>query len=179
MNLAIISGRLGANPEVKYLPSGNAVCELRVASTEFYSKDGEKHERTEWHRCKVWGKQAENAGKYLVKGQAVTLQGRIQTRSWEKHDGTKGYVTEIVVENLEYGAKPREHGDDEQPQRQQGGGQATQRQRTAPATTQRQNGNGQAAPTQAQPQQQAQRPAQGYSAPDDDFAPSMDDDIPF
>ncbi len=103
VNKVIIIGRLGADPEVRSTSGGQTVCTLRVATSEYWmDKQGQKQERTEWHRIIVWGKQGENAGKYLAKGRQVYIEGRLQTRSWEAPDGQKKYTTEIVSTNLQY-----------------------------------------------------------------------------
>jgi single-strand DNA-binding protein len=101
VNKVILIGHLGADPEVKYLPSGQAVCELRLATSESWTgKDGNKAERTEWHRVVTWGKQAELCGQYLQKGRQVFVEGRLQTRSWDDKDGNKKYTTEIVASQV-------------------------------------------------------------------------------
>ncbi len=99
VNRVTLIGNLGADPELKYLPSGQAVCEMRLATNEKWTdKNEQKQERTEWHRIVVWGKQAENAAKYLAKGRSVYIEGRITTRSWDdKNTGEKRYMTEIVA----------------------------------------------------------------------------------
>lgn len=103
VNKAILIGNLGADPEVRYTGTGTAVCELRVATNETWKgKDGQKHEKVEWHRVIVWGNDAENAAKYLSKGRPVYVEGRIQTRDYEDKQGQKRYVTEIVAQQLTY-----------------------------------------------------------------------------
>lgn len=104
VNKVIIVGNLGAKPELKYLPSGQAVCELRIATNEsFTDKNQQKQERTEWHRVVVWGKTGENCAQYLDKGRSVYLEGRLQTRSWDdKNTGEKRYMTEIVAQNVQF-----------------------------------------------------------------------------
>lgn len=97
VNKAIILGYLGADPEVRYTPAGKAVCELRVATNEKWTKDGQPQERTEWHRLVAWDKTAELCGKYLQKGNQAYFEGKIQTRSWDDKEGNKRYTTEIVV----------------------------------------------------------------------------------
>jgi len=94
VNKAIILGHVSDDVESKYLPSGTAVTNVRVATSEKWEKDGEKKERTEWHRIKCFGKTAEVASR-LVKGQGVFIEGKIQTRSWDGKDGQKKYTTEI------------------------------------------------------------------------------------
>jgi single-strand DNA-binding protein len=104
VNKVIIIGNLGAKPELKYLPSGQAVCELRIATNEsFTDKQQQKQERTEWHRVVVWGKQGENCAQYLDKGRPVYVEGRLQTRSWDdKTSGEKRYMTEIVANSVQF-----------------------------------------------------------------------------
>src|SRR5260370_34259708 len=93
----ILIGNLGVKPEVKYLPSGQAVCEMRLATNEvFNDRQNQRQERTEWHRIVVWGKTAENCAQYLDKGRQIYVEGRLQTRSWDdKNSGEKRYMTEI------------------------------------------------------------------------------------
>lgn len=103
VNKVIIVGRLGADPELRTTSGGQAVCTLRVATSEnWMDKQGQKQERTEWHRVIIWGKQGENAGKYLAKGRQLYVEGRLQTRSWEAPDGQKRYTTEIVATTVQY-----------------------------------------------------------------------------
>ncbi len=104
VNKVILIGNLGAKPELKYLPSGQAVCELRLATNEsFTDKNQQKQERTEWHRVVVWGKQGENCAQYLDKGRSVYIEGRLQTRSWDdKNSGEKRYMTEIVANTIQF-----------------------------------------------------------------------------
>jgi single-strand DNA-binding protein len=102
VNKAIILGYLGADPEVRYTPAGKAVCELRVATNEKWTKDGQPQERTEWHRLVAWEKTAELCGKYLKKGDQAFFEGKIQTRSWDDKAGNKRYTTEIVVGQVNF-----------------------------------------------------------------------------
>ncbi len=104
VNKVIIIGHLGAKPELKYLPSGQAVTEMRVATSEvFNDKQQQRQERTEWHRVVVWGKTAENCAQYLDKGRQVYVEGRLQTRSWDdKTSGEKKYMTEVVANNVTF-----------------------------------------------------------------------------
>jgi single-strand DNA-binding protein len=98
LNLAHIIGHLGRDPDVRYTADGTAVVNLAVATNETWKdKDGEKQERTEWHRVVLFGKVAEIAGEYLRKGSQAYIEGKLQTREWEK-DGIKRYTTEIVVD---------------------------------------------------------------------------------
>jgi len=97
VNKVILIGNLGADPELKYTPSSRALCNLRIATTEVYKdKGGQRQEKTEWHRVTVWGDQAENCSKYLSKGRSVYVEGRLQTRSYDK-DGQKHYATDVVA----------------------------------------------------------------------------------
>jgi single-strand DNA-binding protein len=104
VNKVLLIGNLAAKPELKYLPSGQAVAEMRIATNETYiDKDKQKQERTEWHSVVVWGKQAENCTQYLDKGRQVWVEGRLQTRSWDdKNSGEKRYKTEIVAERVQF-----------------------------------------------------------------------------
>ncbi len=103
VNRAIILGRLGTDPEVKYTQSGMAVTRFNVATNESWlNKEGQREERTEWHRIVVWGKQAENCGQYLAKGRQVYIEGRIQTSNWEDKEGIKRYTTEIIANTIQY-----------------------------------------------------------------------------
>ena len=102
VNKAIILGNLGADPEVKYTPSGMAVANFSIATKEQWTnKDGEKGEKTEWHRIVAWARLGEICGEYLRKGSQVYIEGRIQTRSWEDREGVKRYTTEIVAQTMQ------------------------------------------------------------------------------
>jgi single-strand DNA-binding protein len=103
VNLAIIIGNLGRDPEMRYTPAGVPVASFSVAtSDEWKDKDtGEKQERTEWHRIVAWRGLAEVCGKYLRKGSQVYIEGKIQTRSWEDKDGIQRYTTEIIAQNMQ------------------------------------------------------------------------------
>lgn len=103
VNKVIIVGRLGADPELKSVSSGNNVCRLSIATSESWTdRNGQKQERTEWHRVVVWSKLADLCGKYLSKGRQVYLEGRLQTRSWEDQQGQKRYTTEIVANTVQF-----------------------------------------------------------------------------
>ena len=98
VNKVILIGNLGADPELRYTPGGQAVCDIRLATNESWTdKNGQKQERTEWHRVVMWGKPAEICKQYLTKGQKLFIEGRLQTRSWDDKDGNKKYSTEIVA----------------------------------------------------------------------------------
>ena len=101
LNLAQIIGHLGRDPDVRYTAEGTAVANLAVATNETWKdKDGEKQERTEWHRVVLFGKVAEIAAQFLKKGSLVYLQGRLQTRKWQGDDGQDRYTTEIVADRM-------------------------------------------------------------------------------
>lgn len=103
VNKVIIVGRLGADPEVKTISAGTTVTRLNVATSEAWTgKDGNKQEKTEWHRITVWGKLAEICGKHLSKGRQVYVEGRLQTRQWEDPQGQKRYATEIVANTVQF-----------------------------------------------------------------------------
>jgi single-strand DNA-binding protein len=102
VNKVILIGNLGADPETRYLPNGDAVTNIRIATTEAWKdKSGEKQEHTEWHRIAFFGKQAEIAGEYLKKGSPVYVEGRIRTRKWQDKDGQDRYSTEIVADRMQ------------------------------------------------------------------------------
>lgn len=103
VNKVILVGRLGADPEVRQLTSGKSVCQLSLATSESWvDRDGQRQEKTEWHRVVVWGKIAEVCGKHLSKGRQVYVEGRLQTRSWEDQQGQKRYTTETVASTVQF-----------------------------------------------------------------------------
>ncbi|QAZ68404.1 single-stranded DNA-binding protein [Solidesulfovibrio carbinolicus] len=98
INKVILVGRLGQDPKLNYLPSGQPVAEFSVATDESYKdREGNKVEKTEWHRVKVFGRSAEFCNNYLAKGRLVYIEGSIRTRSWDDQQGQKRYMTEVVV----------------------------------------------------------------------------------
>lgn len=157
VNKVILVGTCGQDPEVRYLPNGNAVTNLSLATSESWNdrQTGQRVEKTEWHRVVLFGKVAEIAGEYLRKGSQCYIEGKLKTREWEK-DGIKRYSTEVHVDingTMQLlGGRPDNQGGGQQQQRQ------PQQQRQQPRQQQRQ------APQQSQ-----------QAAPPDDF----DDDIPF
>ena len=103
VNKVMIVGRLGADPEMKTLSSGQTVTNFNVATGEnWVDRDGQKQERTEWHRVVVWGKLAEVCAQHLAKGRQVFVEGKLQTRSWEDQQGQKRYATEVVAANVQF-----------------------------------------------------------------------------
>jgi single-strand DNA-binding protein len=120
VNKVILVGNLGADPEMRYTPSGQGVCEMRLATNESWTdKQGQRQERTEWHRIVVWGKRGEVCAKYLSKGRQVYVEGKLRTRSWEDNDGNKRYMTEIIANDVQFlGGRDGDGGG----QRRSGGG---------------------------------------------------------
>lgn len=158
VNKVILVGNLGQDPEVRYMPNGNVVANVTVATSETWKdQQGQQQEKTEWHRVVVFGKLAEIVGEYLRKGSQVYFEGKLQTRKWQDQSGQDRYSTEIVVDSFTgsmqmLGGK-QECGNRQQSQQQQGGQQR---------------------PQQQQSQQQSQQ--QNYTPDLDD---GWDDDIPF
>ncbi len=187
INKVIIVGNLGQDPEVKYMPNGNAVTNISVATSESWKdQQGQLQERTEWHRIVMFRKLAEIAGQYLRKGSQVFIEGKLQTRKWQDQNGQDRYTTEIVADNMQMlGGRQGNEGGYQQNQGM-GGGMPQQAMQQPAATNQYQ-------PMPGQPMQQnqpAQKPQQGGASgfgqapqqpakpmqePDFDF----DDDIPF
>ncbi len=155
VNKCIFIGNLGRDPEIRYMPSGDAMANFSIACTDsFKSKTGERQERTEWVRIVMFGKQAEIAGEYLKKGSPVYIEGRLQTRKWQNKEGQDQYTTEIVADRMQMlGGRA-------------GGGNAFEVM------------EGDEPPRQSAPRQQAPaagKPAGGGGSGFDDF----EDDIPF
>lgn len=103
VNKVILIGNLGVDPEIRYMPSGEAVATLRVATSETWKdrQTGEQQERTEWHRVVLFGRLAEIAGEYLKKGRQVYIEGSLRTRKWQGQDGQDRYTTEIVGREMQ------------------------------------------------------------------------------
>ena len=175
INKVILVGNLGNDPEIRYMPSGGAVANITIATSESWrdKATGEQREKTEWHRVALFGKLAEVAGEYLRKGSQVYIEGQLQTRKWQDQSGQDRYTTEIVVQG--YNGVMQMLGGRAQSGAPMGGGQPQQQggwgQPQQPVQQQYQ-----APQQQSQPQQQApQQPQQQYNEPPMDF----DDDIPF
>jgi single-strand DNA-binding protein len=169
VNKVILVGNLGADPEIRYLPSGDAVANIRLATTDRYKDkaSGEMKDATEWHRVSFFGRLAEIVSEYLKKGSSIYIEGRIRTRKWQAQDGTDRYSTEIVGEQMQMlGGRTA---DDRGP-RDDNGGQSSQ---PRSQRTQQPVGGRPAAP---------QRPAPDAASPDTyggGVGFSEDDDIPF
>jgi single-strand DNA-binding protein len=169
VNKVIVLGNLGRDPEVRYTPSGAAVCNLRIATTRNWkSKDsGEKMEETEWHSVVLYDRQAEIAGEYLKKGRPVYIEGRLKTRKWQDKEGVDRYTTEIVADSMQLlGGRDDSAGGRAGGGAEDEGGGGGYGERSAPARS---------APA-ARPQSAAPRPAPKAASTGFDY---MDDDIPF
>ena len=99
-NKVTLVGRLGTDPEIKYTQSGTPVATFTLATSEAWTKDGKKQEKTEWHRIVAWERLAEVCGEYLTKGKLILIEGKLQTRSWEDKEGNKRHVTEVVAQGM-------------------------------------------------------------------------------
>ncbi|MEI8657537.1 MULTISPECIES: single-stranded DNA-binding protein [Vibrio] len=173
VNKVILVGNLGGDPEVRYMPSGGAVANITIATSETWrdKATGEQREKTEWHRVALYGKLAEVAGEYLRKGSQVYIEGQLQTRKWQDQSGQDRYSTEVVVQGYNgimqmLGGRQQQAGGagQGQPQQQSGWGQPQQPARQSQPAYQ---------PAAQQAPQQAPQPQ--YNEPPMDF----DDDIPF
>jgi single-strand DNA-binding protein len=111
VNKVILVGRLTRDPEMRTTNSGQTVTSVGLATNNYWTdKNGQRQERTEFHNIVLWGKLAEIAGQYLIKGQEAYFEGRLQTRSYTGKDGAEKRVTEVVAENLQMGSKPQNTG---------------------------------------------------------------------
>lgn len=116
VNKVILVGRLGADPQLKYTPSGRANASFTLATNFVWKdQDGNKQEKTDWHRVKAWGKLAEVMGEWLKKGSYVYLEGKLQTRSYEDDNGVKKWITEVVVTDMEMLGKKSDVSGTEEP----------------------------------------------------------------
>lgn len=103
VNKAILLGRLGKDPELRYTPSGKAVASFPVATDRRWTdSNGQKQQQTTWHNIVAWGRTAEVMKEYLSKGREVFIEGRIENRTYDKKDGTKGYASEVIVESFSF-----------------------------------------------------------------------------
>lgn len=103
INKVILIGNLGQNPEIRYSPNGAAICTLSIATNEAWTdKNGQKQEKTEWHRVVVFGKLAELCSQYLQKGRQAYIEGKLQTRSWQDKDNQTKYTTEVVAQQVQF-----------------------------------------------------------------------------
>lgn len=163
VNKVILVGNLGRDPEIRYLPSGEPVANITIAtSSKYKSKTGELVEETEWHRVTFFGKLAEIAGQYLKKGRPVYVEGRLKTRKYTDKDGVEKYATDIIANEMQMLGGREGMGE---PAGDDGGGYDSAPRRAAPAPQRP------AAAAPAPRQAPAPRPASGFD--------DMDDDIPF
>ena len=161
MNSVLLAGNLGQDPEVRFTPSGTAVCTASIATNESWKdkETGVKEQRTEWHRLVIWGKRGENFVEFFRKGDGVIIEGKLQTRSWEGDDGIKRYTTEIVVQKWHFppgkshSNRPPEHTDEDAP-------------RYIPGEDEHRTGRG-------------DDPVERTLIPDMYNSPPLDDDVPF
>lgn len=176
INKVTLIGRLGQDPEVRYMPSGNAVTNITIATSESWrdKATGEQKERTEWHRVVFMGKIAEIAGEYLKKGSQVYIEGKLQTRKWQDQSGQDRYTTEVLVDGftgvMQMLGGRQQVGDNQPAQGAQGAQGAQAQQPQASGNHQQRNGYANA---RGQKPQQPAPPV--YNEPPFDF----DDDIPF
>ena len=163
VNKVILVGNLGRDPEIRYLPSGEPVANITIAtSSKYKSKTGEMVEETEWHRITFFGKLAEIVGQYLKKGRPVYVEGRLKTRKYTDKDGVEKYATDIIANEMQMLGGREGMGE---PSGDEGGGYDSAPRRPAPAPQRP------AAAAPAPRQAPAPRPASGFD--------DMDDDIPF
>ena len=102
VNKVILMGNLGRDPEVRFMPNGDAVCNFSIATTDSWKdKAGERQEKTEWHNIVMYRRLAEIAGEYLKKGRPVYLEGRLQTRKWQTKEGQDRYTTEVIADSMQ------------------------------------------------------------------------------
>lgn len=108
VNKVTLVGNLGRDPELTHTNSGMAVCNVSLATSESWTdKNGQRQEKTEWHRLTIWGRRGESVAKHLSKGRQVYVEGKIQTREWQDSDGNKRYTTEVVCNNVVFlGSNP-------------------------------------------------------------------------
>lgn len=186
VNKVILIGNLGQDPEVRFLPSGNPVANLRIATTDSWTdrQSGQRQERTEWHSVVLFNKLAEIAQQYVKKGSRIYIEGRLQTRKWQGQDGQDRYTTEIVANDMQmldsrgaqggggdyqqsqpYGGMPPAQGQPQgQPYGQPQGGQPRPQQRPAQQPPAQQGGGQQ---------------GNNYGAPNPGSFDDFDDEIPF
>jgi single-strand DNA-binding protein len=172
VNRVFLIGRLGKDPEMRYTPSGQPVANFNLATSETWNdKEGQRQEKTEWHRIVVWGKVAELCGQYLNKGREVCTEGKLQTREWTDRDNNKRYTTEIVADRVHFlGSRSDSPG-------ASSGAAAPPRPRQESAAPSFGNGNANGG---GAPQQQPRGPSSGQADPAFDYGPApADDDVPF
>lgn len=170
VNKVIIVGNLGQDPEVKFMPNGNAVANFTVATSETWKdkQTGEQKEKTEWHRIVAYQRLAEIIGEYLKKGSKVYLEGKLQTRKWEDQNGQERYTTEILISEMQMLDSRGQGGQNQGGGQQQGGGYqapAQQNQGQQGGGYQSQQGQQQGGYQQANQRAQGQQQQGSYQAP--------------
>jgi single-strand DNA-binding protein len=162
INKVILIGNLGKDPEVRYTPNGNAICNVSVATTRTWKDktSGDKQEETEWHRVVFYDRLAEIAGEYLKKGRPIYVEGRLKTRKWQNKEGQDVYTTEIIANEMQMLGGREGMGGGDEGGGGGGGGNYNSRPASAPAPASR--------PAASKP---ASKPSTGFD--------DMDDDIPF
>lgn len=170
VNKAVILGNVGDEPSIRYMPNGKAVANFTVATSESWKdQQGQKQERTEWHRCTAYDKLAEIIGEYVKKGSKLYLEGKLQTRKWQDQQGQDRYTTEIIVNEMQMlDGKP-----------QQGGQQCQQGQQYQQAPQGQQQPKRQQAPQNNVYQQARNQPMQQQATQYNDPPMDFDDEIPF
>ena len=135
INRVTLIGNLGRDPEIRYLPSGDPVANVTIAtSSKYKGKDGNMVEETEWHRVTFFGKLAEIVGQYLKKGRPVYVEGRIKTRKFTDKDGVEKYATDIIANEMQMLGERQDSGDDAPQQAQRPAPQSAQRQAPRPSS---------------------------------------------
>lgn len=179
LNKVMLIGRLGADPQLKYLPSGQPVVNVNLATDESFKdrNTGDRTERTEWHRLVIYGKTAELAANYLTKGRLIFVEGKLRTRKWQGQDGQDRYTTEVVADRVDFldskggGARDGEYGGYQGAGQGSGGGQGGY------------GGRQQGKPQGGRREDHGPQGSQGYD--DDDLGPAFPseaggmDDVPF
>ncbi|ADM26666.1 single strand DNA binding protein [Pseudoalteromonas phage HS1] len=180
LNKVQIIGNAGQDPEIRYIPNGNAVANLTLATSEKWKdkSTGEPKEETEWHRIVVFGKLAEIIGEYVRKGSKLYIEGKLKTRKWTDQQGQEKYTTEIVVDGFSGQMIMLDSKGSSQSQSQQGGNGHVPQQ--APNQQYQQAAPNKGGYNQQSAQQQSNSPQGGYATQQQQHqAPSFDDDLPF
>lgn len=173
VNKVILVGNLGRDPETRYAPSGDAICNITIATTETWKdkSSGERKEATEWHRAVFFGRLAEIAGQYLKKGSQVYVEGSLRTRKWTDNNGQERYTTEIRADEMKMLGSREGRGDS--------GGASGGAPRGGDDYDQRGGSDFQSAPPRNRPQPQSQPQPQAQPSPAASNFGDFDDDIPF
>jgi single-strand DNA-binding protein len=167
MNIVILQGNLGADPELRYTQSGSAVLNMRLATTTKFKRGDEWDERTDWHSCEIWNKRAEALAKILEKGTRILIRGSIKYGSYEDKEGVKRYTTTIAIDDLELLGKGKGGGDNDSRRSNSSSGNSSNRQ-----------SSGGGSRNQNHSQSQTSKPRNDEPNFDDPGG-SGDDDIPF